>query len=145
VAHAFHHHGVVDRYVVYLAPAFFGGDDATPMFAGPGASTMEGYGGAGWSRSSDWATTSGSNWKRHESRGKSGDMEIAKVEEAIAAIGRGEIVIVVDDEDRRTRATWSWPPRPPPPRRSPSSWPTPRGDLHPLTADRADQLELPSW
>ena len=27
-------------------------------------------------------------------------MEIAKVEDAIAAIGRGEIVIVVDDEDR---------------------------------------------
>lgn len=42
VAHAFHHDGVVDRYVVYLAPALFGGDDATPMFAGPGASTMEG-------------------------------------------------------------------------------------------------------
>jgi len=42
VAHAFHHGGVVDRYVVYLAPALFGGDDATPMFAGPGAATMEG-------------------------------------------------------------------------------------------------------
>jgi diaminohydroxyphosphoribosylaminopyrimidine deaminase/5-amino-6-(5-phosphoribosylamino)uracil reductase len=41
VAHAFHRHGVVDRYVVYLAPALFGGDDATPMFAGPGAPTME--------------------------------------------------------------------------------------------------------
>ena len=42
VAHAFHHDGVVDRYVLYLAPALFGGDDAVPMFAGPGASTMEG-------------------------------------------------------------------------------------------------------
>jgi diaminohydroxyphosphoribosylaminopyrimidine deaminase/5-amino-6-(5-phosphoribosylamino)uracil reductase len=42
VAHAFHQGGVVDRYVVYLAPALFGGDDAVPMFAGPGASTMEG-------------------------------------------------------------------------------------------------------
>jgi diaminohydroxyphosphoribosylaminopyrimidine deaminase/5-amino-6-(5-phosphoribosylamino)uracil reductase len=41
VAHAFHHDGVVDRYVVYLAPALFGGDDAGPMFAGEGASTME--------------------------------------------------------------------------------------------------------
>jgi diaminohydroxyphosphoribosylaminopyrimidine deaminase / 5-amino-6-(5-phosphoribosylamino)uracil reductase len=42
VAHAFHHDGVVDRYVLYLAPALFGGDDAVAMFAGPGAPTMEG-------------------------------------------------------------------------------------------------------
>ncbi len=42
VAHAFHHDGMVDRYVLYLAPALFGGEDATPMFAGPGAATMEG-------------------------------------------------------------------------------------------------------
>lgn len=37
VAHAFHRAGLVDRYVVYLAPALFGGDDAVPMFAGRGA------------------------------------------------------------------------------------------------------------
>jgi len=42
VAHAFHHDGVVDRYVLYLAPALFGGDDALPLFAGAGAATMEG-------------------------------------------------------------------------------------------------------
>jgi len=42
VAHAFHHGGMVDRYVLYLAPALFGGDDATPMFAGSGAPTMDG-------------------------------------------------------------------------------------------------------
>jgi diaminohydroxyphosphoribosylaminopyrimidine deaminase/5-amino-6-(5-phosphoribosylamino)uracil reductase len=42
VAHAFHHDGVVDRYVLYLAPALFGGDDAVALFAGPGAPTMEG-------------------------------------------------------------------------------------------------------
>lgn len=42
VAHAFHDDGVVDRYVLYLAPALFGGDDAVPMFAGAGAATMEG-------------------------------------------------------------------------------------------------------
>jgi len=41
VAHAFHHGGVVDRYVVYLAPALFGGNDAVPMFSGAGANTME--------------------------------------------------------------------------------------------------------
>ncbi len=41
VARAFHHGGVVDRYVVYLAPALFGGDDAVPMFSGAGAATME--------------------------------------------------------------------------------------------------------
>jgi diaminohydroxyphosphoribosylaminopyrimidine deaminase/5-amino-6-(5-phosphoribosylamino)uracil reductase len=40
VAHDFHAAGLVDRYVVYLAPALAGGDDATAMFAGPGAPTM---------------------------------------------------------------------------------------------------------
>lgn len=40
VAHAFHHAGLVDRYVLYLAPALFGGDDAPGLFAGPGAPTM---------------------------------------------------------------------------------------------------------
>lgn len=40
VAHAFHAAGLVDRYVVYLAPALFGGDDALGMFAGPGAPSM---------------------------------------------------------------------------------------------------------
>jgi diaminohydroxyphosphoribosylaminopyrimidine deaminase/5-amino-6-(5-phosphoribosylamino)uracil reductase len=42
VAHAFHAAGLVDRYVLYLAPALFGGDDARPLFAGPGASTLDG-------------------------------------------------------------------------------------------------------
>jgi len=41
VAHAFHTAGLVDRYVLYLAPALFGGDDAVPMFAGPGAPRVE--------------------------------------------------------------------------------------------------------
>ena len=40
VAGAFHRAGLVDRYVLYLAPALFGGDDARPMFAGAGAATM---------------------------------------------------------------------------------------------------------
>lgn len=40
VAHAFHSAGLVDRYVFYFAPALFGGDDAVPMFNGPGAKTM---------------------------------------------------------------------------------------------------------
>jgi diaminohydroxyphosphoribosylaminopyrimidine deaminase/5-amino-6-(5-phosphoribosylamino)uracil reductase len=40
VAHAFHHAGLVDRYVLYLAPALFGGDDARGLFAGPGAPSM---------------------------------------------------------------------------------------------------------
>jgi diaminohydroxyphosphoribosylaminopyrimidine deaminase / 5-amino-6-(5-phosphoribosylamino)uracil reductase len=40
VAHAFHAQGLVDRYVVYLAPVLFGGDDARPLFAGPGAPTI---------------------------------------------------------------------------------------------------------
>ncbi len=41
VAHAFHTSGLVDRYVLYLAPALFGGDDARPLFAGPGARTLD--------------------------------------------------------------------------------------------------------
>jgi diaminohydroxyphosphoribosylaminopyrimidine deaminase/5-amino-6-(5-phosphoribosylamino)uracil reductase len=41
VAHELHHAGLVDRYVVYLAPALFGGDDARGLFAGPGAPTID--------------------------------------------------------------------------------------------------------
>ena len=40
VAHDFHAAGLVDRYVVYLAPVFFGGDDARPLFAGHWAGTI---------------------------------------------------------------------------------------------------------
>ena len=40
VAHAFHQARLVDRYVLYLAPALFGGDDARGLFAGAGAPTM---------------------------------------------------------------------------------------------------------
>jgi diaminohydroxyphosphoribosylaminopyrimidine deaminase / 5-amino-6-(5-phosphoribosylamino)uracil reductase len=40
VAGAFHRAGLVDRYVVYVAPALFGGDDARPMFSGSGAPTI---------------------------------------------------------------------------------------------------------
>lgn len=41
VAHAFHSSGLVDRYVLYLAPALFGGNDSRPLFAGPGAPTID--------------------------------------------------------------------------------------------------------
>jgi diaminohydroxyphosphoribosylaminopyrimidine deaminase / 5-amino-6-(5-phosphoribosylamino)uracil reductase len=41
VAGAFHRAGLVDRYVVYLAPVLFGGDDGRPLFAGPGAPTID--------------------------------------------------------------------------------------------------------
>ena len=41
VAHAFHRSGLVDRYVLYLAPALFGGSDARPLFDGPGAPTID--------------------------------------------------------------------------------------------------------
>jgi diaminohydroxyphosphoribosylaminopyrimidine deaminase/5-amino-6-(5-phosphoribosylamino)uracil reductase len=40
VAGAFHRAGLVDRYVLYLAPALLGGDDGHPLLAGPGAATM---------------------------------------------------------------------------------------------------------
>jgi len=42
VAHAFHHAGLVDRYVLYLAPAFMGGSDGVPVFSGAGAPTIAG-------------------------------------------------------------------------------------------------------
>lgn len=40
VAHDFHRAGLVDRYVIYLAPALMGGDDGRPLLAGAGAATM---------------------------------------------------------------------------------------------------------
>jgi diaminohydroxyphosphoribosylaminopyrimidine deaminase/5-amino-6-(5-phosphoribosylamino)uracil reductase len=40
LAAGFHRLGLVDRYVIYLAPSFLGGDDGVPMFRGPGARTM---------------------------------------------------------------------------------------------------------
>jgi diaminohydroxyphosphoribosylaminopyrimidine deaminase/5-amino-6-(5-phosphoribosylamino)uracil reductase len=40
VAGAFHRAGLVDHYVIYLAPALFGGDDARGLLAGPGATTV---------------------------------------------------------------------------------------------------------
>jgi diaminohydroxyphosphoribosylaminopyrimidine deaminase/5-amino-6-(5-phosphoribosylamino)uracil reductase len=41
VAGQFHRAGLVDRYVLYLGPVLFGGDDARPLFAGPGAPTID--------------------------------------------------------------------------------------------------------
>ena len=40
LAASFHREGLVDRYVLYLAPALFGGDDARGMFAGAGAADI---------------------------------------------------------------------------------------------------------
>jgi diaminohydroxyphosphoribosylaminopyrimidine deaminase / 5-amino-6-(5-phosphoribosylamino)uracil reductase len=41
VAAAFHREGLVDRYVLYLAPALFGGGDGQPLFTGSGAPNIE--------------------------------------------------------------------------------------------------------
>ena len=41
VAGAFHRAGLVDRYVVYLAPVLFGGDDGRPLFTGDGVPTID--------------------------------------------------------------------------------------------------------
>jgi diaminohydroxyphosphoribosylaminopyrimidine deaminase/5-amino-6-(5-phosphoribosylamino)uracil reductase len=41
VAGAFHRAGLVDRYVIYVAPALFGGDDGLSLFAGSGAPTID--------------------------------------------------------------------------------------------------------
>ncbi len=40
VAHAFHAAGLVDRYVIYVAPMLMGGDDGPALFAGSGAATL---------------------------------------------------------------------------------------------------------
>jgi diaminohydroxyphosphoribosylaminopyrimidine deaminase/5-amino-6-(5-phosphoribosylamino)uracil reductase len=40
VAAALHRERLVDRYVLYLAPVLFGGDDGAPLFRGPGAPTI---------------------------------------------------------------------------------------------------------
>jgi diaminohydroxyphosphoribosylaminopyrimidine deaminase / 5-amino-6-(5-phosphoribosylamino)uracil reductase len=40
VAASFHRGGLVNQYVLYLAPALLGGNDGIPMFSGPGAPTM---------------------------------------------------------------------------------------------------------
>lgn len=40
VAASFHRAGLVDRYVLYLAPALAGGEDGSPMFRGPGSGTV---------------------------------------------------------------------------------------------------------
>jgi diaminohydroxyphosphoribosylaminopyrimidine deaminase/5-amino-6-(5-phosphoribosylamino)uracil reductase len=40
VVRSFHDAGLVDRYVLYLAPALFGGRDATPVLAGATAPTI---------------------------------------------------------------------------------------------------------
>jgi diaminohydroxyphosphoribosylaminopyrimidine deaminase/5-amino-6-(5-phosphoribosylamino)uracil reductase len=40
VAGEFHRLGLVDRYVLYLAPALLGGSDGLSMFGGPGAGSM---------------------------------------------------------------------------------------------------------
>jgi diaminohydroxyphosphoribosylaminopyrimidine deaminase/5-amino-6-(5-phosphoribosylamino)uracil reductase len=40
VAGSFHRKGLVDQYVLYLAPALLGGDDGLPLLSGPGAPTM---------------------------------------------------------------------------------------------------------
>ncbi len=40
VAGAFHRAGLVDQYVIYMAPAFLGGSDGVAMFGGQGVATM---------------------------------------------------------------------------------------------------------
>ena len=58
----FHRAGLVDRYVIYVAPALFGGDDANGLFDGAGAWDIATSGVAGSCRSNGSATTSASSW-----------------------------------------------------------------------------------
>lgn len=41
VLRSFHDAGLIDRYIVYLAPALFGGSDGTPLLAGPTAASID--------------------------------------------------------------------------------------------------------
>lgn len=41
VAARFHRAGLIDRYVLYLAPALLGGEDGVPLFRGNGAATIQ--------------------------------------------------------------------------------------------------------
>ena len=41
VAASFHRENFVNRYVMYIAPAFMGGADGTPLFSGHGAATID--------------------------------------------------------------------------------------------------------
>ncbi len=71
-------------------------------------------------------------------------MEIARVEDANAAIGRGEIVIVVDDEDRENEGDLVMAAQAATPEKIAFFLAHTSGVICvPLTADRADQLELP--
>ena len=40
VAASFHRENFVNRYVMYIAPAFMGGTDGSPLFAGPGVTSI---------------------------------------------------------------------------------------------------------
>ena len=133
VAHAFHRGGVVDRYVLYLAPALFGGDDAVPMFGGPGAPTVEDL----WRGRLVSVAQLGDDVRvelapadgpaRHGRRRSDGVTELqrrSRTPSRRSAAARSSWWSTT--RTARTRATSSWRPRRPPPRRSPSSWPTPR-------------------
>jgi diaminohydroxyphosphoribosylaminopyrimidine deaminase/5-amino-6-(5-phosphoribosylamino)uracil reductase len=41
VASSFHQKNLVDRYVLYVAPAFMGGNDGAPLFNGESAASMQ--------------------------------------------------------------------------------------------------------
>ena len=69
VAGDFHRAGLVDRYVLYLAPALLGGDDGRPLLAGPGAATIaDVWRGRIVVGRPAWATTCGSSWSRRVHR-----------------------------------------------------------------------------
>ena len=40
LAASFHREGLIDRYVIYVAPAFLGGEDGIPLLRGPGLDSL---------------------------------------------------------------------------------------------------------
>jgi diaminohydroxyphosphoribosylaminopyrimidine deaminase/5-amino-6-(5-phosphoribosylamino)uracil reductase len=69
VAGSFHRAGLVDQYVIYLAPAIVGGDDGFPAFAGPGAATMSEV----WRGRIDAVTRLGADLRIDVLAGRAGD------------------------------------------------------------------------
>jgi len=105
VAASFHQAGLVDRYVFHIAPVVMGGADAVPAFAGEYRSHARRCV-AG--RVRQHSTT----WRRHRSNSATSKeypmtsnttahgSVFAPIDDVIAAIARGEMVVIVDDEDR---------------------------------------------
>ena len=139
VAHAFHRDGWSTATSSTWPPPSSAATTPSPCSPAPVPPPWRGSGGAG------------SVTRRRPACGVdlaasrlAGGVSEYRVEEAIAAIGRGEIVIVVDDEDRENEGDLVMAAQAATPEKIAFFLAHTSGVICvPLTADRADQLELP--